>query len=73
MAGIEGRVGLKGVTAAVDASFIDVLNDTNSVIGLQGHFEARRGPWGGFLDGTRCAAWCDADGDPQGSNVCECR
>jgi hypothetical protein len=20
----------------------------------------------------RCAAWCDADGDPQGSNVCEC-
>ena len=21
----------------------------------------------------RCAAWCDADGDPQGSNVCECR
>ncbi len=20
----------------------------------------------------RCEAWCDADGDPQGSNVCEC-
>jgi hypothetical protein len=20
----------------------------------------------------RCEAWCDADGDPRGSNVCEC-
>jgi len=63
-AGLEGQVGVRGITAAVDASFIDILNDTNSVIGLQGHFEARYGPWGGFFDGT----WVKlgADGIPSG-------
>jgi hypothetical protein len=49
MAGIEGKIGLRGITAAVDASFIDILNDADSVIGLQGHFEARYGRWGSFL------------------------
>jgi hypothetical protein len=53
-------VGVRGVTAAVDASFIDILKDTDSVIGLQGHFEARRGPWGGFLDGTWAKLGADA-------------
>src|SRR5919109_4654571 len=46
MAGLEGTVGVRGITAAVDANFIDILDDTDSVIGLQGHFEARYGPWG---------------------------
>jgi hypothetical protein len=64
MAGLEGQVGVRGITAAVDASFIDILNDTDSVIGLQGHFEARYGPWGGFLDGTW--AKLGADGIPAG-------
>jgi hypothetical protein len=57
-------VGVRGITAAVDANFIDILNDTDSVIGLQGHFEARYGPWGGFLDGTW--AMLGADGIPAG-------
>ena len=64
MAGLEGTVGVRGITAAVDANFIDILDDTDSVIGLQGHFEARYGPWGGFLDGTW--AKLGADGIPAG-------
>lgn len=64
MAGIEGTVGVRGITAAVDANFIDILNDTDSVIGLQGYFEARYGPWGGFIDGTW--AKLGADGIPAG-------
>ena len=64
MTGLEGQVGLRGITAAVDASFIDILQDTDSVIGLEGHFEARYGPWGGFFDGL----WTKlgADGIPAG-------
>jgi hypothetical protein len=64
MTGLEGQVGLRGITAAVDASFIDILQDTDSVIGLEGHFEARYGPWGGFLDGLW--AKLGADGIPAG-------
>jgi hypothetical protein len=67
MTGLEGQVGLRGITAAVDASFIDILRDTESVIGLEGHFEARYGPWGGFFDGL----WVKlgADGIPAGQTT----
>ena len=63
-AGLEGQVGVRGITTAVDASFIDILKDSDSFIGLQGHFEARYGPWGGFFDGM----WVKlgADGIPAG-------
>jgi hypothetical protein len=44
-AGLDGQVGVRGITAAVDASFIDILQDADSFIGLEGHFEARYGPW----------------------------
>ena len=67
MTGLEGQVGLRGITAAVDASFIDILQDTDSVIGLEGHFEARYGSWGGFIDGL----WVKlgADGIPAGQTT----
>jgi hypothetical protein len=66
-AGLDGQVGVRGITAAVDASFIDILQDADSFIGLEGHFEARYGPWGGFLDGT----WVKlgADGIPAGQTT----
>ena len=67
MTGLEGQVGIRGITAAVDASFIDILRDTESVIGLEGHFEARYGPWGGFFEGL----WVKlgADGIPAGQTT----
>jgi hypothetical protein len=50
-AGLDGQVGVRGITAAVDASFIDILQDADSFIGLEGHFEARYGPWGASSTG----------------------
>jgi hypothetical protein len=63
MPGLEGKIGIRGVTASVDASFIDILDtvkDADSFIGLMGGFEARRGPWGGFLYGLWTKLSADA-------------
>ena len=49
--GITGDVGAGGRKANVDASFIDILKDSDSLIGLQGHIEAQHGRWGVFFDG----------------------
>jgi hypothetical protein len=51
-AGVYGDVTAKGLTAPVSASFIDVVENTDSIIGLQGRLEVSRGRWGGFVDGT---------------------
>ena len=63
MPGLNGNVGVRGVTAAVDASFIDILDtvkDADSFIGLLGGFEARHGPWGGFVHGMWTKLSADA-------------
>ena len=63
MPGLEGTIGVRGVTAVVDASFIDILDtvlDADSFVGLMGGFEARRGPWGGFLYGMWTKLSADA-------------
>lgn len=50
--GIEGDVGARGLTTSVDASFTDVLDASDSLIGLAGRLEVGKGKWGGFLDGA---------------------
>jgi len=63
MPGLNGKVGVRGVTAAVDASFIDILDtvkDADSFIGLLGGVEARHGPWGGFVYGMWTKLSADA-------------
>jgi hypothetical protein len=63
MPGLEGTIGIRGVTAAVDASFIDILDtvkDADSFVGLLGGVEARHGPWGGFLYGMWTKLSADA-------------
>ena len=67
MPGLEGKIGMRGVTAAVDASFIDILDtvkDADSFIGLLGGFEARHGPWGGFVYGMWTKLSADAIPSP---------
>jgi hypothetical protein len=49
-AGLSGDLTVRGVTASADASFIDILDNTDSLIGLQGHLEVTRGRLGGFAD-----------------------
>jgi hypothetical protein len=63
MPGLEGKVGIRGVTAVVDDSFIDILDTVfkgDSFFGLMGGFEARRGPWGGFVYGMWTKLSADA-------------
>jgi len=42
-AAMDGRVGVRGVTSGVDASFSDIVDDLNS--GFMGFFTASKGPW----------------------------
>jgi hypothetical protein len=49
-AGLYGDVTVKGVTAPASASFVDILRNTDSLIGIQGRIEVSRGPWGVFVD-----------------------
>jgi hypothetical protein len=48
---LNGDLALRGRRADIDASFIDILQDTDSIIGLEGRFEVRKGSWGGYVDG----------------------
>lgn len=48
---LNGDLALRGRRADIDASFVDILQDTDSVIGLEGRFEVRKGSWGGYVDG----------------------
>src|SRR5262245_62298796 len=48
--GLNGDVGLHGRSVNVDASFTDILQDTDSIIGLEGRVEVRKGDWGGYID-----------------------
>src|SRR5262249_61422997 len=49
-AGLSGDVTVRGVTVSPDASFIDVLQASDSILGFQGHLEVTRGRLGGFAD-----------------------
>jgi hypothetical protein len=49
-AGLSGDVTVRGVTASPDASFLDILDNSDSLIGVQGHVAVTRGRVGGFVD-----------------------
>jgi hypothetical protein len=61
-AGIYGDVGVGRQTAHMSASFVDILENSDSLIGLQGRVAVSRGPWGGFVDGTYIKLTEDAIG-----------
>jgi hypothetical protein len=43
-AGLYGDVAARGVTVPVDASLIDILENSDSLVGLQGRLAVGRGP-----------------------------
>ena len=49
-AGLYGDVTVRGVTASPDASFIDILESSDSLLGFQGHVAVTRGRFTGFVD-----------------------
>ncbi len=50
--GISGDIGVRRLTANVNADFIDVLDDSDSIIGLTGAFEFGKGKIGGYVAGS---------------------
>lgn len=49
---LNGESTVFGQTVDIDASFGDILSNSDSVFAFNGVFEVRKGPWGGYLDGT---------------------
>src|SRR5262245_33511276 len=49
-AGVSGDVTVAGVTVSPDATFIDVVQASDSLFGFQGHLEVTRGRLGAFAD-----------------------
>jgi hypothetical protein len=47
---VNGSQTARGRTVDIDATFIDIIKESNSIIALMGYFEARNGPWGIFSD-----------------------
>ncbi len=52
---LDGDVTVRGRTASVKASFLDILESSDSIFAFQGYVEARKGKWAGFVDGTYMA------------------
>jgi hypothetical protein len=48
----DGDVTVRGVSASLDASFIDIMEETDLAVGLAGHLEVTRGRFGVFGDGV---------------------
>ncbi len=49
---LDGDMTVKGNTATVDVNIIDMIKESDSIFALEGYFEARKGDWGAFVDGT---------------------
>ncbi len=50
--GMDGDVGLGPVTTSVNDNFIDIMQDSDSVIAFMGDFSASKGPWTFFVSPT---------------------
>jgi hypothetical protein len=66
--GIYGDVTVRGRSAELDATFIDILKDADNLIGLQGHLEVTRGRWGVYGDLSYVKAKVE-DAGPTGLDV----
>lgn len=50
--GLEGDIGVGDRVASIDDSFLDIMDQSDSIVALQGHVEARYRRVGAFLDGA---------------------
>ena len=53
--GVDGDVTARGHTVSVNETFIDLVEDSDSLAALMGYFEARKGPFAIFTD----IVWAD--------------
>jgi len=64
--GLNGDVGVGPVGASVDASFLDLLDESDSVFGFTGRLEVAHGRLGGFVDGAYAKLGVDNATGPAG-------
>ena len=64
--GVEGDVGVRGVTADVSADFGDIIDASDSVVAFSGHLEVGYGPFAGFVDGLYADLGADDQSGPAG-------
>jgi len=66
--GLSGDLGVRGQKTQVDESFIDLLDATDSVLGLSGRLEIGMGKIAGFVDGTWSRLGVEDQSGPAGLN-----
>jgi hypothetical protein len=64
--GMDGDIGVRGQSAEVDASFSDILDESDSILALQGRIEVGKGRWGVFIDGMYSSLGADDQTGPGG-------
>ena len=64
--GMDGTVGVRGRSGSVHATFLDIVDSTDSLFGFTGRLEVGRGPFALYLDGTYDEAGVDNATDPAG-------
>ncbi len=67
--GIDGDLGVRGQTASVSGSFIDLLETSDSIFALSGRIEVGHGPLAGYLDGLYADLGADNQTGPGGGEV----
>ena len=50
LAGVNGNATARGRTVDIDASFVDIVEKSDSIMAWMGYFEARKGPFSFFTD-----------------------
>ncbi len=67
---MNGEMTVRGRTIDIDASFGDILENSDSVFAFNGILSARKGRWGGYLDGTYMKLGTDdSKREPSGATV----
>jgi hypothetical protein len=64
--GLSGDVGVRNQTATVNATFVDVVKESDSVLAFAGRLEAGHGRWGGFIDAGYSQVGIDGATGPGG-------
>ena len=64
--GMEGDVGARGRTVDVSASFLDIVDASDSLFAFSGRMEFGKGRWGGYVDGLYTKIGVDDVSGPLG-------
>lgn len=66
LAGMDGQIGARGLVADANATFIDIVQNTDSILAFSGRLEVGCEKWGGYVDGTWMKLGVDDASGPLG-------